>query len=140
MPLKTKERCVYQEQGVRPAAAGPADEINRKLIALDHAFGAERLPSVLCSILKRCSLLQVVINYNIRNSLGIPDTSMMVEGNKTYVYKISKDNIANKTEIKIGIRNGGFIEVISGLNEGDNIVAEGLKKVRPRGKIKPIKK
>ena len=86
------------------------------------------------------SLLEVVINYNERNSLAIPDTSMMVEGNKTHVFKVSKDNIANKTEIKIGIRGGGFIEVITGLNEGDNIVAEGLKKVRPKGKIKPIKK
>ena len=86
------------------------------------------------------SLLEVVINYNVRDSLGIPDTSMMVEGDKTYVYKVSKENIANKTEIKIGIRDGGFIEVISGLKEGDNIVAEGLKKVRPKGKIKPIKK
>ena len=26
------------------------------------------------------------------------------------------------------------------LHEGETIVAEGLKKVRPRGKIKPIKK
>jgi len=86
------------------------------------------------------SLLEVVINYNLRNSLGIPDTSMMIEGNKIYVYKISKDNIANKTEIKIGIRADGFIEVISGLAEGEIIVAEGLKKVRPKGKIKPIKK
>ena len=86
------------------------------------------------------SLLEVVINYNERNSLAIPDTSMMVEGSKTYVYKVSKDNIANKTEIEIGIRDGGFIEIISGLTNGDNIVAEGLKKVRPRGKIKPIKK
>ena len=86
------------------------------------------------------SLLEVVINYNLRDSLGIPDTSMMVEGDKTYVYKVSRENIANKTEIKIGIRDGGFIEVITGLNEGDNIVAEGLKKVRPKGKIKPIKK
>ena len=86
------------------------------------------------------SLLGVVINYNERNSLAIPDTSMMVEGSKTYVYKVSKDNIANKTEIKIGIRDSGFIEVISGLNEGETIVAEGLKKVRPKGKIKPIKK
>ncbi|MDB9699965.1 efflux RND transporter periplasmic adaptor subunit [Candidatus Pelagibacter sp.] len=86
------------------------------------------------------SLLEVVINYNVRDSLGIPDTSMMVEGDKTYVYKVSKENITNKTEIKIGIRDGGFIEVISGLKEGDNIVAEGLKKVRPKGKIKPIKK
>ena len=86
------------------------------------------------------SLLEVVINYNVRDSLGIPDTSMMVEGDKTYVYKVSKENITNKTEIKIGIRDGGFIEVITGLNEGDNIVAEGLKKVKPNGKIKPIKK
>jgi len=86
------------------------------------------------------SLLEVVINYNERNSLAIPDTSMMIEGNKTYVYKVSKDNITNKTEIEIGIRDGGFIEVISGLNEGEIIVAEGLKKVRPKGKIKPIKK
>ena len=51
------------------------------------------------------SLLEVVINYNERNSLGIPDTSMMVVGNKTYVYKVSEDNIANKTEIEIGIRD-----------------------------------
>jgi membrane fusion protein (multidrug efflux system) len=86
------------------------------------------------------SLLEVVINYNERNSLGIPDTSMTIEGSKTYVYKVSKDNIANKTEIEIGIRGGGFIEIISGLNEGETIVAEGLKKVRPKGKIKPIKK
>ena len=86
------------------------------------------------------SLLEVIINYNERNALGIPDTSMMVVGNKTFVYKVSEDNIVNKTEIKIGIRDDGFIEVISGLNEGETVVAEGLKKVRPRLKIKPIKK
>jgi membrane fusion protein, multidrug efflux system len=86
------------------------------------------------------SLLEITVNFNKRNSLGIPDTSIMLEGDKVYVYKVSEKNITNKTEIKIGIRDGGYVEVISGLNEGDNIVAEGLKKVRPRGKIKPIKK
>jgi len=86
------------------------------------------------------SLLEIDVNYNERNSLGIPDTSMMVEGSKYFVYKVSEDNIANKTEIEIGIRNNGFIEIVSGLDEGEIIVAEGLKKVRPRGKIKPIKK
>ena len=86
------------------------------------------------------SLLEVTVNYNERNSLGIPDTSIMLEGDKIYVYKVSEENIANKTEIKIGIRNDGYVEVLSGLIEGENIVAEGLKKVRPRGEIKPIKK
>ncbi len=86
------------------------------------------------------SLLEVTVNYNQRDSLSIPDTSIMLEGNKAYVYKISEDNVANKTEIIFGLRNKGKVEVISGLAEGDLIVAEGLKKVRPRGKIKPIKK
>ena len=86
------------------------------------------------------SLLEVTLNYNEKNSLGIPDTSIMLEGDKIYVYKVSEKNITNKTEIKTGIRDGGYVEVLSGLNEGESIVAEGLKKVRPRGKIKPIKK
>jgi membrane fusion protein (multidrug efflux system) len=86
------------------------------------------------------SLLEVTVKYNKRNSLGIPDTSIMLEGDKIYVYKVSEKNITDKTEIKIGIRNDGYVEVLSGLIEGENIVAEGLKKVRPKGKIKPIKK
>tara|TARA_B100000965_G_scaffold104012_1_gene85591 strand:+ start:61 stop:933 length:873 start_codon:yes stop_codon:yes gene_type:complete len=85
------------------------------------------------------SLLEVSVKFNLRNSLGIPDTSVMMEGEKAYVYKVSKDNVVNKTEIKVGLRNEGSIEVISGLNIGDVIVAEGLKKVYPRSKIKPIK-
>jgi len=85
------------------------------------------------------SLIEVTVKFNIRDSLGIPDTSLMLEGNKAYVYKVSNDNTANKKEIKIGIRENGYVEVISGLDKGDIIVAEGLKKVRPRGKIKPIK-
>ena len=86
------------------------------------------------------SLLEIIVKYNERNSMSIPDTSLIMEGNKTYVYKVAEDNVTNKAEIVIGIRDSGFIEVVSGLANGDNIVAEGLKKVRPRGKIKPIKK
>ena len=86
------------------------------------------------------SLLEVGVKFNLRNSLSVPDTSVMIEGDKSYVYKINKENIANKTEVKTGIRTDKSIEITSGLTEGDIIVAEGLKKVRPRGKIKPIKK
>ena len=85
------------------------------------------------------SLLEVSVKFNLRNSLSVPDTSVMIEGDKSYVYKINEDNIANKTEVETGLRVNKNIEITSGLNEGDIIVAEGLKKVRPQGKIKPIK-
>ena len=86
------------------------------------------------------SLLEITLSTNKRDSLSIPDTSIILEGNKAYVYKVSKDNIANRSEIQIGLRNDGKVEVTSGLNAGDIIVAEGLKKVRPNGKIKPLNK
>ena len=120
---------------------------NRKVYAVSSRINAETRSLLIRVMIENenselipGSLLEVIINYNERNSLGIPDTSLMIVGNKTYVYKVSEDNIADKTEIEIGIRDDGFIEVISGLSEGETIVAEGLKKVRPRGKIKPIKK
>tara|TARA_A100001015_G_scaffold246930_1_gene283541 strand:- start:1371 stop:2240 length:870 start_codon:yes stop_codon:yes gene_type:complete len=84
------------------------------------------------------SLLEVSVKFNLRSSLAVPDTSVMVEGDKSYVYKINDENIANKKEVKTGLRSNENIEIISGLAEGDIIVAEGLRKVRPRGKIKPI--
>ena len=86
------------------------------------------------------SLLEVKVKFNLRNSLSIPDTGVMIEGDKSYVYKITDENIANKTEVKTGLRDNKNIEILSGLGEGDIIVAEGLKKVRPGGKIKPINK
>ena len=86
------------------------------------------------------SLLEVSVKFNLRNSLSVPDTSVMVEGDKSFIYKINEENIAIKTEVKTGLRINKNIEIISGLNKGDIVVAEGLKKVRPRGKIKPINK
>ena len=86
------------------------------------------------------SLLEVSVKFNLRNSLSVPDTSVMIEGDKSYVYKINEKNIANKTEVTTGLRDDKNIEIISGLSKGNIIVAEGLKKVRPQGKIKPINK
>ncbi len=86
------------------------------------------------------SLLEVSVKFNLRNSLSVPDTSVMIEGEKSFVYKINDENLALKTEVKTGLRDDKNIEIISGLNLQDIVVAEGLKKVRPNGKIKPIKK
>jgi len=85
------------------------------------------------------SLLEITVKFNLRNSLSVPDTSIMMEGEKSYIYTVSDEDIANKTEVEIGLRGDSKVEILSGVNEGDQIVAEGLKKVRPRGKIKPIK-
>ena len=86
------------------------------------------------------SLLEVNVKFNQRKALSVPDTSIMIEGDKSYVYKVDNENTANKTEVVTGLRSNKKVEIISGLKKGDIIVAEGLKKVKPLGKIKPIAK
>ncbi|MDC0059555.1 efflux RND transporter periplasmic adaptor subunit [Pelagibacteraceae bacterium] len=84
------------------------------------------------------SLLEIEIFYNEKDALSVPDTSIMYEGSKKFIYKIIENNMIKKTEIATGIRNAGNLEVLSGINEGDQIIAEGLTKVRPGMKVKPI--
>ena len=84
------------------------------------------------------SLLEIEIFYNEKDALSVPDTSIIHEGNKKFIYKIIENNMIKKTEVKIGVRNKENLEVLSGLNEGDQIIAEGLTKVRPGMEVKPI--
>ena len=86
------------------------------------------------------SLLEIEILYNEKEALGAPDTSIMYEGNKKFIYKVIENNIIKKTKVETGVRNKGNIEILSGLSEGDKIIAEGLTKVRPGMKVKPITK
>ena len=86
------------------------------------------------------SLLEIEIFYNEKDALIVPATSIMYEGSKKFIYKIIEKNMIKKTEIKTGDRYKGNLEILSGLNEGDKIIAEGLIKVRPGMKVKPINK
>ena len=86
------------------------------------------------------SLLEIEIFYNEKDALSVPDTSIMYEGSKKFIYKIIENNMIKKIEIETGIRNKGNLEVLSGINEGDKVVAEGLTKIRPGMKVKLITK
>ena len=84
------------------------------------------------------SLLEIEILYNEKSSLSVPDTSIMYEGSKKFIYKIIEDSKIKKAEVETGVRSQGNLEVLNGLVEGDRIIAEGLTKVRPGMKVKPI--
>ena len=83
-------------------------------------------------------LMTVKIIYNETNQIGVPESAVTVQGNTAFVYVIN-DDAAEKTNIKIGKRNFGKVSVLSGLNEGDIIIAEGVSKVRDKAKVKIVK-
>jgi membrane fusion protein, multidrug efflux system len=85
-------------------------------------------------------LVSIEIIYNEKQSLGVPEESIIQQGNRTVVYKVIDDKSVSLTEVKTGIRNFGKVEIVSGLNPGDKIVIEGVSKVRDKAQIKLINK
>jgi|TARA_B110000211_G_scaffold143832_1_gene164190 membrane fusion protein (multidrug efflux system) len=82
-------------------------------------------------------LMTVKIIYDEINQIGVPESSVTIQGNTAFVY-IVIDEIVEKKDIKIGKRNFGKVSVLSGINEGDIVIAEGVSKVRNKTKVKII--
>ncbi len=57
------------------------------------------------------------------NILMVPIDYVYGEDDKNYVHKITGDGTIEKTYVEIGISDLSYIEIISGLNEGDRIAA-----------------
>ena len=83
-------------------------------------------------------LLNIKVIYDERDSMSIPEESLIIQGDNKFVYLID-NNVLKRKNVRIGLRNFGKVEILSGLEIGDNIVAEGTNKVRNKAKVK-IKK
>ena len=83
-------------------------------------------------------LMTVKIIYNESSQIGVPESAVTIQGSTAFVY-IVNNQTAEKKDIKIGKRNFGKVSVLSGLNEGDIVIAEGVSKVRDKAKVKIVK-
>jgi membrane fusion protein, multidrug efflux system len=83
-------------------------------------------------------LLNAKVIFNEKQSLGVPEEALLIQGDDKYIYKINNNEIV-QAKVAIGIRNFGKVEILSGLNENDLILAEGTNKVRPKSKVKIVK-
>jgi len=83
-------------------------------------------------------LMTVKIIYNEINQIGVPESSLTIQGDTAFVY-IVNDDVVEKKNIEIGKRNFGKVSIISGVSEGDLVISEGVSKVRDKIKVKIIK-
>ena len=83
-------------------------------------------------------LMTVKIIYDEIKEIGVPESSVIIQGDTAFVYLVN-DDTAEKRVIKIGKRNFGKVSVISGISEGDKVISEGVTKVRSKSKVKIIK-
>ena len=80
-------------------------------------------------------LMTVKVIYNEIKQTGVPESAITIQGKTAFVY-IVNNNIVEKRDIKVGKRNFGKVSVISGISEGEQVISEGISKVRNKSKVK----
>jgi len=64
------------------------------------------------------------------------ESALMAMGDRTSVYVIDAEGAAQIRPVKVGLRMPNQIEIVSGLQSGEKVVAEGVQKVRPGAPVK----
>lgn len=88
--------------------------------------------------LKAGASMSVELISRPRTSLVISEISVVAEGSKNFVFVVDQSkqpNVAVKTEVTLGARERGAVEVLSGLKSGDIVITDGVLKVRPGGPV-----
>lgn len=75
--------------------------------------------------LKPGMLVMVTLKVEPHLSLAVPERSLVPIGAKSFVFTIV-DGKAKRLEVKTGLRKPGVVEIRSGLEEGQILVADGL--------------
>ena len=78
----------------------------------------------------------------IRDRILVDENVIGIDSNNDkYIYKIDKKNdevYVDKMIVKTGKNSGKFVEIISGLNENDEIVSEGIRKLTDKTKVRIV--
>ena len=75
-------------------------------------------------------LLHVKLELDNRVAMQISEKALVPQQQKQFVYKVDADNKVTQVEVTTGQRVPGWVEILGGLEEGDEVVVEGIQKLR----------
>jgi membrane fusion protein (multidrug efflux system) len=90
------------------------------------------------SLLKPGMLLTVDLVKDRTQALIIPEEAVIMDKDKKFVLVVKTDNTVEKKEIVTGRRSPGKVEVISGLNAGQQVIIKGLTRVRSGSSVNVV--
>ena len=79
-------------------------------------------------------MMRVAVQQGRRQSLAVPEAAVQYEGQGAFVYRIArgeKGTTAQRVEVQTGAVEGGYVEILSGLDNNDHVVASGLNRIQP---------
>ena len=71
-------------------------------------------------------------------ALTIPTEAVFANGNQSFVYIVNSDSTVAPTPVTLGLQLSKVVEVVSGLQQGRQIVTAGHQKLFPGAKVLPV--
>ena len=87
-------------------------------------------------LLRQGMLMTVRLTTAERKSLMVPEIALLQRADEVFVYVVGEDNIARLQAIESGVRDGGWVEVLDGLSPGQEVITEGVIKVRNNAQVR----
>jgi len=69
-------------------------------------------------------------------AIVVPEGALMLKGDAASIFVIGQNDIAEIRPVETGVRLAGWVEIASGLSEGETVVIEGTQKLWPGAKVK----
>ena len=83
---------------------------------------------------------QVELQYdNKPNALLVPKRAVMAMDNSASVFVVGADNTVERKVVKIGYESDEYMEIIEGLNEGDQVVTAGQAGLKDKTTVNVVK-
>ncbi|MFN3647691.1 MAG: efflux RND transporter periplasmic adaptor subunit [Gemmobacter sp.] len=73
-----------------------------------------------------------------KTALAVPVTALTTAADGAWVMRVDEAGKVSRVRVETGIREGGFVEVISGLAAGDQVVTKAGAFVRDGDRVRPV--
>ncbi len=87
-------------------------------------------------LLRPGMLLSLRLHSDARDALLVAEQALIQEGSERFVYVVNGNNRVERRTVRTGQRLPGRVEVIEGLNPGEQVVIEGSQSVRSGGQVR----
>ena len=79
-----------------------------------------------------------VVGSDSLSALLIPEQAIVPEQSRQFVLVVGEDALVERRQVHTGRRRPGQVEVLSGLAEGEIVIAEGTQKARPGSRVEEV--
>jgi membrane fusion protein (multidrug efflux system) len=76
-------------------------------------------------------LMTVALALNEERVLVVPERSVIASLGQQFVYTVGAENRVSRVSVGLGRRRDGVVEITEGLQVGDQVISEGVIRVRP---------